>query len=101
VLCPEPAEFAAGAASSPPTREADVTLKERRRLVLVVRETPLSTVHLGNMLAVTEADGVVVPPAPGFYLRHESLEDLITHVVSRALDSVGLEVAIPRPGGDE
>jgi 4-hydroxy-3-polyprenylbenzoate decarboxylase len=96
-----PAEIAGGATSSPPTRGADVTLNERRRLVLVVRETPLSTVHLRNMLAVTDAGGVVVPPAPAFYLRPESLEDVITHVVARALDSIGLEVAIPRSGGDE
>ena len=95
------AEIAGGATSSLLTRAADVTLKERRRLVLVVRETPLSAVHLRNMLAVTEAGGVVVPPVPAFYLRPESLEDVITHVVARALDLFGLEAAIPRWGEDE
>jgi 4-hydroxy-3-polyprenylbenzoate decarboxylase len=95
------AEIAGGATSSLLTRAADVTLKERRRLVLVVRETPLSAVHLRNMLAVTEAGGVVVPPVPAFYLRPESLEDVITHVVARALDLFGLEVALPRWGEDE
>ena len=73
----------------------------RRRLVLVVRETPLSAVHLRNMLAVTEAGGVVVPPVPAFYLRPASLEDVITHVVARALDPFGLDVTIPRWGEDE
>lgn len=92
------AEIAGGATSSLLTRAADVTLKERRRLVLLVREAPLSAVHLRNMLAVTEAGGVVVPPVPAFYLRPESLEDVITHVVARALDLFGLEVAIPRWG---
>jgi len=94
------AEIAGGATSSLLTRAADVTLKERRRLVLLVREAPLSAVHLRNMLAVTEAGGVVVPPVPAFYLRPESLEDVITHVVARALDLFGLEVAIPRWGED-
>jgi 4-hydroxy-3-polyprenylbenzoate decarboxylase len=100
--CPvrSPAEIAGGATSSPPTRAADVTLNERPRVVLVVRETPLSTVQLRNMLAVTDAGGVVLPPAPAFCLRPESLEDVVTHVVG-ALDSVGLEVAISRSGGDE
>jgi len=78
-----------------------VTLKERRRLVLMVREAPLSAVHLRNMLAVTEAGGVVVPPVSALYLRPESLEDVITHVVARALDLFGLVVAIPRWGEDE
>ena len=95
------AEIAGGATSSLLTRAAHVTLKERRRLVLVVRETPLSAVHLRNMLAVTEAGGVVVPPVPAFYLRPASLEDVITHVVARALDPFGLDVTIPRWGEDE
>ena len=95
------AEIAGGATSSLLTRAAHVTLKERRRLVLVVREASPSAVHLRNMLAVTEAGGVVVPPVPAFYLRPASLEDVITHVVARALDLFGLEVAIPRWGEDE
>jgi 4-hydroxy-3-polyprenylbenzoate decarboxylase len=78
-----------------------VTLKEGRRLVLVVRETPRSAVHLRNMLAVTEAGGVVLPPVPALYLRPESLEDVITHVVARALDLFGPGLAIPRWGEDE
>jgi 4-hydroxy-3-polyprenylbenzoate decarboxylase len=95
------AEIAGGATSSLLTRAADVTLKERRRLVLMVREAPLSAVHLRNMLAVTEAGGVVMPPVPAFYLRPESLEDVITRIVARALDLFGLEVGIPRWGEDE
>ena len=69
--------------------------------MLVVRETSPSAVHLHNMLAGTEAGGVVVPPVSAFYLRPSSLEDVITHVVARALDLFGLEVAIPRWGEDE
>ena len=67
----------------------------------MVRETPLSAVHLRNMLAVTEAGGVVVPPVPAYYLRPESLEDVTTRIVARALDLFGLEVGIPRWGEDE
>ena len=95
------AEIASGATSSLLTRAAHVTLKERRRLVLVARETSPSAVHLRNMLAGTEAGGVVVPPVSAFYLRPSSLEDVITHVVARAVDLFGLEVAIPRWGEDE
>ncbi|KAA8889501.1 UbiX family flavin prenyltransferase [Nocardia colli] len=73
------------------TRAADVCLKERRRLVLVTRETPLSLVHLRNMTAVTEAGAIVLPPVPAFYQRPASIEDLLAHVSGKILDQFGLE----------
>jgi 4-hydroxy-3-polyprenylbenzoate decarboxylase len=71
-------------------RAADVMLKERRRLVLVVRETPLSAIHLENMVSVTRAGAVVLPASPSFYSRPESVEALLDTVVGRVLDQVGL-----------
>lgn len=92
------AEIAGGATSSLLTRAADVTLKERRRLVLLVRETPLSAVHLRNMLTATESGAVIAPPMPAYYLRPATLEDVTTYTVARALDLFGLDVDIPRWG---
>ncbi len=71
-------------------RAADVTLKERRRLILMVRETPLNLAHLRNMMAVTEMGGIVFPPVPGFYQRPKTIDDLIDHTVGRVLDLLGL-----------
>ncbi|MCH8818625.1 MAG: UbiX family flavin prenyltransferase, partial [Chloroflexi bacterium] len=72
-------------------RAADVSLKERRRLVLVPRETPLSLVHLRNMTAVTEAGAVVLPAMPGFYHRPRSVQDLVDMIAGRVLDQLGVE----------
>lgn len=80
------AEIANGLTSNALTRAADVVLKERRRLVLMVRETPLSASHLKNMLAVTEMGGIVAPPVPAFYNQPETLDDIIQHAVGRVLD---------------
>ncbi|WP_232329236.1 MULTISPECIES: UbiX family flavin prenyltransferase [Nocardia] len=81
------------------TRAADVTLKERRRLVLLVRETPLTLGHLRAMTAVTEMGGIVMPPAPAFYLRPSSIDELVDHTVARALDLLGIDVPdMPRWG---
>ncbi|WP_019854257.1 UbiX family flavin prenyltransferase [Actinopolyspora mortivallis] len=71
-------------------RAADVTLKERRRLVLVPRETPLGEIHLENMLALTRMGAVVVPPMPAFYNHPESVEEIVAHVVTRVLDQFGI-----------
>lgn len=75
------------------TRAADVVLKERRRLVMLVRETPLHLVHLRNMVSVTEMGAIVCPPVPAFYLRPQSVTDIVDHSVARALDL--LEVPHP------
>lgn len=81
------------------TRAADVTLKERRRLVLLVRETPLTLGHLRAMTAVTETGGIVMPPVPAFYLRPTSVEDIVEHTAARALDLLGIDVpGLPRWG---
>ncbi|MGE5648697.1 MAG: UbiX family flavin prenyltransferase [Bacillota bacterium] len=67
-------------------RSADVVLKERRRLVLMVRETPLNLAHLRNMTAVTEMGGIVFPPLPAFYLRPQTIEEMVDHTIARVLD---------------
>ncbi|MFI2201837.1 UbiX family flavin prenyltransferase [Streptomyces sp. NPDC020192] len=82
------------------TRAADVPLKERRRLVLLVRETPLTLAHLRAMTAVTEAGGIVMPPVPAFYLRPGTAWDIVDHTAGRALDLLGIEMPeLPRWDG--
>ena len=78
------------------TRAADVTLKERRRLVLMVRETPFNLAHLRNMTAVTEMGGIVFPPLPAFYHRPSSIDELVDDTVERVLALLGLDAARPR-----
>lgn len=81
------------------TRAADVVLKERRRLVLMARETPLNLGHLRNMQQVTEMGGIIFPPVPALYQRPKTPDDIITHSVGRALDLLGIEVkTLPRWG---
>lgn len=84
------AAIAHGLSDNLVTRAADVVLKERRRLVLMVRETPLNLAHLRNMVAVTEMGGVVFPPVPAFYNRPASVDELVDHTVGRVLDLVGV-----------
>jgi 4-hydroxy-3-polyprenylbenzoate decarboxylase len=80
-------------------RAADVMLKERRPLVLVPRETPLSAIHLENMLTLARAGAVILPPSPGFYTRPQSIDDLIDFVVARVLDHLAVPHAlVPRWG---
>ena len=82
-------------------RAADVVLKERRKLVMVVRETPLSDIHLENMLKLSRMGAVILPPMPAFYTNPRTLEDIVEQTVSRVLDQFGLEVrGAPRWTGE-
>ena len=83
-----------GASRSLIERAADVTLKERRKLILVPRETPLSAIHLENMLRLTRAGAVVMPAAPGFYHRPNQVSDLVDFMVARMLDQLGVEQSL-------
>jgi 4-hydroxy-3-polyprenylbenzoate decarboxylase len=88
-----------GASRSLVERAADVMLKERRRLVLVPRETPVSAIHLQNMLRLARAGAVILPAAPGFYNRPQSVQDLVDFIVARVLDQLDVEHALaPRWG---
>ena len=78
------------------TRAADVTLKERRRLVLMVRETPFNLAHLRNMTAVTEMGGVIFPPLPAFYHRPQSIDEMVDDTVERVLTLLGVSEAAPK-----
>lgn len=92
-------EIATGVTSSLLTRAADVTLKERRRLVLLLRESPLHAGHLKSMLAVTEMGGIVAPPVPAFYTRPQTIDDIVDQTVGRVLDLFDLDTAsFPRWG---
>ena len=86
------AEIASGVTTTLLSRAADVTLKERRRLVLMVRETPLHAGHLKNMLAVTEMGGVIAPPVPAMYAEPRSLDDVIDQNLARVLDLYGIHL---------
>ena len=104
VICPcsmgTVAAIAHGTSRSLIERAADVVLKERRRLILVPRETPLSLVHLRNLTLATEAGAVVLPAAPGFYHRPARVSELVDFIVQRVLDHIGVAIElVPRWGG--
>ncbi len=93
-------EIVSGVTSTLLTRAADVVLKERRRLVLIVREAPLHLGHLRSMTAATEMGAIIYPPAPAFYARPESLEQMVDHTLGRVLDLFDIETeAVSRWGG--
>jgi flavin prenyltransferase len=90
------AAVAHGLADNLMTRAADVTLKERRRLILMVRETPLNLAHLRNMTAVTEMGGIIFPPLPAFYHRPTTVQALVDDTVERVLQMLGVDAAQPQ-----
>ena len=87
-------EIATGVTSTLLTRAADVALKERRRLVLLVRETPLHLGHIRSMASVTEMGAIVMPPVPAFYAMPQTIDDVIDHTIGRALDLFGLDAGL-------
>ncbi|MBE0641733.1 MAG: UbiX family flavin prenyltransferase [Bacteroidales bacterium] len=91
--------IAAGTAGELITRAADVMLKERKRLILVSRETPLNLIHLRNMVTLTEAGAIILPASPSFYSRPETLDAAIATVTDRVLDLTGLDIRTYRWGG--
>lgn len=94
-------EIASGVTTTLLTRAADVTLKERRRLVLMVRETPLHTGHLRTMTALSEIGAIIAPPVPAFYAKPDGLDDMVDHTVGRVLDLYDIDVGVaPRWGED-
>lgn len=96
IICPcsmgTLSRIASGVSNDLMTRAADVMLKERRKLVLVARETPLSLIHINNMKTVTEAGGIICPATPSFYSRPETMEELAATVTNRALSLAGIEM---------
>ncbi len=94
------AEIACGTTSNLLSRAADVVLKERRRLVLMARETPLNGVHLRNMLTLTELGAIIAPPMPAFYAQPASVDDIIDHSVGRVLDLFDLDTGKVRRWGE-
>lgn len=94
------AEIATGLCGNLLTRAADVTLKERRPLVLMVRETPLHAVHLENMARLAALGATIAPPVPAFYARPETLQDMVDHTLGRVLDLFGLESGGARRWGE-
>ncbi len=89
------ASIAHGISSNLLTRAADVCLKERRRLVIVPRETPLHSIHLENMLTLSRMGAVVLPPEPAFYLKPQSVDDIVDFVVGRVLVALGIDETLP------
>lgn len=90
------AEIATGVTANLISRSADVALKERRPVVLMLRETPLHLGHIRSMAAATEAGAIVYPPVPAFYTRPQSLEDMVDHTVGRVLDLFGIDLGVVR-----
>lgn len=93
------AGIACGYAENLLLRAADVVIKERRRLLLIPRESPLSTIHLRNLLALSELGAFILPPMPAFYQKPADVNDIVKHVTGRALDHFGIETDFFRPWG--
>jgi 4-hydroxy-3-polyprenylbenzoate decarboxylase len=103
IVCPSSmgtlARIASGISNDLVSRAADVMLKERRKLILITRETPLNLLHINNMKTLTEAGGIICPASPSFYSRPKTFEDLASTVVDRALSMAGFELEMYRWGG--
>jgi 4-hydroxy-3-polyprenylbenzoate decarboxylase len=103
VICPcsmgTLSAISVGASRSLIERAADVMLKERRTLVLVPRESPLSAIHLRNMLRLSRAGACILPAAPGFYNKPQTIQELVDFIVARVLDQLGVEHALSRRWG--
>lgn len=104
IICPcsmgTMARIATGVSNDLITRAADVILKERRKLILIPRDTPLSLIHINNMKTITEAGGIICPASPSFYSQPKTFEDLASTVIDRVLDLCGLDVKMYRWGGN-
>jgi len=94
-------EIATGVTTTLLTRAADVTLKERRRLLLMVRESPLHTGHLRTMTALSEMGAIIAPPVPAFYAKPDTIEDMVDHTVGRALDLFDIDVGVVGRWGEQ
>ncbi len=105
VICPctmsTLGKIAGGISDDLIARAADVMLKEKRALILVPRETPFSAIHLENMLRLSHAGAVILPPNPGFYHHPQSVQDIVDFVVARILDHLGVEQTLVKPWGEE
>ena len=103
VVCPCTAgtlsAIASGASNNLIERAADVMLKEQRKLILMIRETPLSAIHLENMLKLARLGVVIMPASPGFYNSPQSLEEIVDFMVARVLDHLGIEQDLTKPWG--
>ncbi len=93
-------EIASGVTTSLLTRAADVVLKERKKLVLMVRETPLHTGHLRTMTALSEMGAIIAPPLPAFYIKPQTIDDLVDHSVGRVLDLFDIDVGAVKRWGE-
>ena len=94
------AEVALGLSSNALTRAADVMLKERRKLVLLPRETPLTEAHLNHMLSITKMGGIIAPPVPAFYQQPKSIDDIMNHTLGRVLDLFDIDLNIVKRWGE-
>lgn len=105
IICPcsmgTMARIATGVSNDLITRAADVVLKERRKLILVSRDTPLSLIHINNMKTITEAGGIICPASPSFYSKPKTFENLASTVIDRVLDLCGLDVKMYRWGNEK